>query len=45
MDVDASQIASSTSEAEEHLLSNLPSPKQVRVFDNVHTSVTMLWTL
>lgn len=29
MDVDGSQIASSTSEAEEHLLSSLPSPKQV----------------
>jgi len=29
MDVDINQIASSGSEAEEHLLSSLPSPKQV----------------
>ena len=36
MDVDAGQIASSASEAQEHLLSNLPSPKQVTVFDNAH---------
>lgn len=31
MDVDVNQIASSSSEAEEHLLSSLPSPKQVTV--------------
>ena len=38
MDVDANPIASSTSEAEEHLLSNLPSPKQVKYEDTIVNS-------
>lgn len=52
MDVDGSQLANSASEAEEHLLSSLPSPKQVdyiiwyssRLFYSVALVIILYWS-